>query len=136
MVGFEGYLLLNDNGATIDRYIQFDTYSSSPNQREEILAIRDDNTRDLFRVTAEGTKTALVFDTKAVDLEGKIAIQDFFRNAMVDELQRKVKLTYWNDEDNVYKTTYFYIPDIKFKIKRITKDNIFYRPLTIDLIEY
>ena len=47
MSDFKGFLLKNSSGETLDRYIQFDTYSSTPNQREEINAYRDDNTRDL-----------------------------------------------------------------------------------------
>nr|DAU37946.1 MAG TPA: hypothetical protein [Caudoviricetes sp.] len=133
---FNGFLLKNSSGETIDNYIQFDTYNSTPNQREEIDAYRDDNTRELYRATADGMKTAISFSTKDLDLNKKMAIQQFFTNATVIGKERKVYLTYWNDEDNVYKSSYFYIPDIKFTIKRIESDNIFYEPLDIELIEY
>lgn len=136
MTNFQGFLLQNSSGETIDNYIQFDTYGSTPNQREEIDAYRDDNTRELYRETADGMKTAIAFKTKELDLTKKMAVQQFFRNATVIDKERKVYLTYWNDEDNVYKSSYFYIPDIKFTIKRIEPDNIFYEALEIDLIEY
>ena len=58
MANFEGYLFkktVTQGTSTIDvpfpnRYIALDTWSSTPNQREEIKAYRDDNTRDLTRV--------------------------------------------------------------------------------------
>ena len=136
MSDFKGFLLKNSSGETLDKYIQFDTYMSTPNQREEIDAYRDDNTRELYRETADGMKTAIKFTTMPVNIEKKIAIQNFFKNATVIDKERKVYLTYWNDEDNVYKDSYFYIPDIQFTIKRITDNDIFYEPLDIDLIEY
>ena len=54
MSAFAGYLLQNSLGETIDEYIEFESYDSTPNQREEIDAWRDDNTRELFREPAEG----------------------------------------------------------------------------------
>ena len=120
-----------------NEYIAWESYESEPNHREEIKAYRDDNTRDLTRVTAEGTKTSLNFTTRAnLHLTDKQAIQEFFTNAESIALERKINLEYWNDEDNAYHTADFYRPDIKFKIKKITADDIIYQALEIDLIEY
>lgn len=136
MSEFRGYLLRNEQGETIDKYIQLDTYKSTPNQREEIDAYRDDNTRALYRETADGMKTAISFTSMPVDLAGKMAIQSFFNNATVIAKERKVYLTYWNDEDNQYESSYFYIANYYFKIIRITEDNIFYEAIDFDLVEY
>lgn len=120
-----------------NEYIAWESYESEPNHREEIKAYRDDNTRDLTRVTAEGTKTSLNFTTRAnLHLADQQAIQEFFTNAESIALERKINLEYWNDEDNAYHTADFYRPDIKFKIKKITADDIIYQALEIDLIEY
>ena len=120
-----------------NEYIAWESYESEPNHREEIKAYRDDNTRDLTRVTAEGTKTSLNFTTRAnLHLADKQAIQEFFTNAESIALERKINLEYWNDEDNSYHTADFYRPDIKFKIKKITANDIIYQALEIDLIEY
>lgn len=133
---FSGFLLKNNRGGILDRYIQFNTYSSTPNKRETLIEYRDDNTRNLTRVMSVGKKSDLVFTTTPVDLQGKNEIQKFFKESMVDELERKIQLTYWNDEDNEYRTSFFYLPDILFVIKKINSNNIFYQPFTVSLIEY
>lgn len=135
MGNFSGYLLKCNNN-TDNSWLLASSYKSTPNQREEIKAIRDENTRDLTRVTAQGTKTVIEFQTLPVDLAGKKKIQKFFNDAMTDKLQRKVTVTYWNDEDNDYKTSSFYLPDIEFNIDYIDETNIYYSPLTFKLIEY
>jgi hypothetical protein len=137
MSEFRGYLIGNSNGETLDRYIQYDTYKAVPNQREELVAYRDDNTRELYRETADGMKTTISFNTLPVDLKGKMAIQNFFNNAMVIAKERKVRITYWDDDENTYKSSYFYLPSqLEFNIRTHTDDNIFYKPLSIELIEY
>ena len=135
MGNFLGYLLKCNNN-TDNSWLLASSYKSKPNQREEIRAIRDENTRNLTRVTAEGTKTVIEFQTLPVDLVGKEKIQKFFNDAMTDKLQRKVTVTYWNDEDNDYITSNFYLPDIEFNIDYIDEANIYYSPLTFKLIEY
>lgn len=139
MSAFKGYLLKATATDTIfpNSYIVYEGWDSTPNQREEIKAWRDDNTRDLYRITAQGTKNSLTFKIKEnLHLADKIAIQKFFTDAEINHLERKVELEYWNDEDNEYKTAYFYRPDIKFTMKKITDDDIIYKEFTIDLVEY
>lgn len=119
------------------RYIQYDSYQSTPNQREEIKAYRDENTRDLYRVTAAGKKSKIEFTTMPnLTLAEKQAIQAFFRNNATLWSERKIQLTYWNDEDNTYYTSYFYIPDITFSIKRVDSSGPIYNALSIHLVEY
>lgn len=139
MSNFRGYLLRAVATNTIfnNHYILYETWNCTPNQREEIKAYRDDNTRDLYRITAQGTKTALSFTIKSgLHLSDKMAIQEFFTNAEINHLERKIQLEYWNDEDNEYKIAYFYRPDIKFTMRKVTDDDIIYKEFDIDLIEY
>ena len=138
-MSWKGYFIRATKTNTIfpNEYIAWESYDSEPNHREEIKAYRDDNTRDLTRITAEGTKSSLAFTVRSnLHLSDKIAIQNFFTDAEDDALERKINLEYWNDEDNTYKTADFYRPDIKFTIKKITEDDIIYKEFTIDLIEY
>lgn len=119
------------------KYIDEKSWSSSPNFREEIKAYRDENTRNLVRVTASGKKSSFSFDTREnLHLDDKIAIQTFFTSRETSTAQRKIQLTYWNDEDNAYKTSYFYRPNMTFKIKRVTDTDIIYDKLTLEFIEY
>lgn len=140
---FEGYLFAScDANFKVTRifpnkYIQFNSWSSTPNQREEIKAYRDDNTRNLTRITAEGKKSVFSFKLRGnLHLDEKMEIQDFFTSVETDPAQRKVNLKFWDDENNEYKTGTFYRPNMKFPIVKITDDDIIYGELTIECIEY
>lgn len=137
-------------------YIEYDTYTCTPNQREEVKAYRDENTRELFRITASGMKTKITFSTrKTLHKADKVAILKFFTDEEALDVddpitalkQRKVQLTYWNEEEDTYKTSYFYIPNMQFKVKHIYPTNKFdrnnnriydivYEALDFELIEY
>lgn len=145
MANFAGYLFkktVTVGTSSVDvpfpnKYIALDTWDSTPNQREEIKAYRDDNTRDLVRVTAQGKKSKFSFKTrKKLHLAEKEEIQQFFTSSETDRNQRKIQLTFWNDEDNEYKTGYFYRPNMTFKIYKITDDDIIYDEMSFELIEY
>ena len=138
---FAGYLLKAGTGTTAEefpmKYILEATWESTPNQREEIKAYRDDNTRNLTRVTAQGKKSKITFQIRDnITLEQKIEIQTFFTAHEVSAEERKIEITYWNDEDNNYKTGFFYRPNLTFKISHISGTTIFYKGFKIELIEY
>ena len=134
---FAGYLLKTGNVEFPLKYIQYESWDTTPNQREEIKAYRDDNTRNLTRVTAAGRKSKISFTLRDnLTLEQKIEVQKFFTDHEVSADERKIQLTYWNDEENAYKTGYFYRPNMSFKISRITDTTIFYKAMKIELIEY
>ena len=119
-----------------NEWLEWGSYSTKPNQREEIKAVRDDYTRDLTRITAPGTKTRIDFRVLSCSLETKMEIQSFFTADEVNELQRKIQLEYWNDEENVYKTGYFYRDNPEYTIRKATSDNIEYEGFEITLVEY
>lgn len=136
-MAFEGYLLKSGNDIFPHKYIDFASWDSTPNQREEIKAYRDDNTRNLTRVTAAGRKTAITFKTRDnLTLNEKMEIQNFFTSHETNAAERKIPLTFWNDESNSYMTGNFYRPNIKFTIQSISGDNIIYKSIQIDLVEY
>ena len=64
MAQFKGYLVKFGSVELPNSYLKLDSgNTSTPNQREEIKAVRDDYSRKLTRVTANGqiTKFSLVF---------------------------------------------------------------------------
>lgn len=137
MSNFKGYLLKSGNDIFPHKYIQLNTWESTPNQREEIKAYRDDNTRNLTRVTAQGKKTAFSFVTiENLTLAQKEEVQLFFTSHETNALERKVPLTFWNDEENAYKTAYFYRPNMNFPIKKISENDITYGELKFEFVEY
>lgn len=140
---FEGYLFaicdVNFNVKKVfpNKYIQYNSWSSTPNQREEIKAYRDDNTRNLTRITAAGKKSVFSFRVRSpLHLNEKMEIQELFTNYEIDKEQRKVNIRFWDDEHNEYKTGTFYRPNMQFPIVKITEDDIIYGELTIECIEY
>jgi hypothetical protein len=142
-MAFEGYLLavcgtdFTPKRVFPNKYIQYNSWSSTPNQREEIKAYRDDNTRNLTRITAAGKKSVFSFKVRSpLHLDDKIEIQRFFTDFELDKEQRKVNLRFWDDEHNTYKTGTFYRPNMQFPIMKITDDDIIYGELTIECIEY
>lgn len=144
-MGWQGYLIkktITVGTSTVDvifpdKYIALESWDSTPNQREEIKAYRDDNTRDLTRITAQGKKSVFRFQTrKHLHLAEKMEIQNFFTSSESDPDQRKIYLTIWNEETNDYMSAYFYRPNMKFPIYKISNDDIIYNALSFELIEY
>lgn len=136
---FKGYLLKFGNTVLPNKYLAIEKCTSTPNARVELEAYRDDYTQNLTRITAEGKKTKEEFYTiEDLTLEQKIEIQAIMADGLVNELQRKYRVTYWNDEENVYKTTDIYIPDITYTRKRIDekKNTIIYASIKLATIEY
>lgn len=136
---FKGYLFkaTKTNKIFPMKYINYESWNSTPKQREELKAYRDDNTRDLTRVTAEGMKSVFAFETRNnLHLEEKIEIQNFFTSGESDTHQRKINLEYWNDETNQYETADFYRPDIQFPIRKILDNDIIYGSMKFDFVEY
>lgn len=123
------------------QYIVLGSWKSTPNQREEIRAYRDDNTRNLTRVTAAGKKSKFSFKTRPnLHLDEVRIIIDYFKlgeqltGGSADE--RKIQLYYWNDEDGEYKVGWFYRPNMDFPIKKISGNDIIYDSLELTFVEY
>lgn len=149
-MAFAGYLLkytyTPTGGTATDvffphKYIQLQSWKSTPNQREEIRAYRDENTRNLTRVTASGRKSVFSFKTRPnLHLAEKQEIQDFFTQGEsrtggnADE--RKIRLTFWNEESNSYQSGWFYRPNMEFPIIKITDSDIIYGVLDFSFVEY
>jgi hypothetical protein len=132
---FEGYLLAFNGFILPHKYIQLSSYDTTPNQRTELSAYRD-NFNSLHRVTSPNHKTTIRFTTLPLSLEQKKEIQQIMSRGLVDSTQRKYSVTYWNDETNTYITSYFYMPDVNYPIKKIDGSNIEYNPILFELIEY
>lgn len=139
MAEFKGYLLKATKTNTVfpHEYINAESWNGTPKQREEIKAYRDDNTRDLYRITAKGKKSKITFNTRPwLHLADKELILNWVSANVSDADQRKLHLIYWDDENSQYDSGYFYIPDITYNIKKITEDDIIYSELKFTFVEY
>ena len=139
MSNFEGWLIKFGEQIMPNDYLLVEGWESTPNQRTEIDAYRDGNNL-LHRETSENFKSKIVMSVADLDLADKIRFLDIVNSGMIDAKERKVEVTYWNDEINQYITspTGFYIPDIKWVIESVDEEekNIHYKKFTITLIEY
>lgn len=135
---FNGYLIkaVATNEPLPNKFIQFKTYKATPDQREEIKAYRDDNSRDLTRVTASGKKSVIEFKTRpSMHLAEKMELQSWLYRAESNHEQRNIQIQFWNDETNSYDSGVFYRPNMEFPIIRVEGDDIIYDELTVKFIE-
>lgn len=138
MAAFEGWLIKFGNTVLPNELLALSGFNSTPNQRIEKSAKRNAN-QTLIRKTARATKTKMTFQTKDnLTLDEKIRIQNVINSGMINQLERKVNVTYWNDETNSYVTsaTGFYISDVQFPIKSIKGNDIIYGSVKYTLVEY
>lgn len=107
-----------------------------PNIREEIKASRDDNTRNLIRVTAEGTKTQIKMDILGGlnNAEKKEALS-WFTNHETDALKRNINLLYYDPDSDTYKTGSFYRANPEFTAIYTTDTDIIWDAFTIELVQ-
>lgn len=137
MSKFKGYLIkFTKTGVLFPlRFMQLNTYEASPLQRAEISAYRDSNYL-LHRVTSPNAKTKLTFQTINLSIKQMQEIRNILNAAYTITQQRKLTLEYWDDELLDYRNMTAYMPDITYKIRSISSDNIKYEPVTFTFIEY
>lgn len=136
---FRGYLLKFGNVELPNSYLAMsDNNTSTPNQREEIKAYRDDYSRNLHRVTADGRKTKQVFHFRSLNDEELASLKAVMANSLVNTAERKYRITYWNDEDLAYRTGDFYVPDITYVRQRVDEktNRLYYGEFELTIIEY
>ena len=112
-MAFEGWLIKFGNVQLPNSYLLADGWESTPNQRIEIKAWRDANVL-LHRDTSSNFKTSLKLNIREMNLQERTALKTVIGLAALpqtDRNQRRVNVTYWNDEDLEYKSGIFYISD-------------------------
>lgn len=137
---FSGWLIKFGDAILPNSFILADGWESTPNQRVEIDAYRDANVL-LHRETSENFKTSITLNIRAMNLEEMTAFKTVIGLATLDinsKKQRKLMVTYWNDEELDYKTATMYMTDTTYSIHTVdeTDRDIEYNGFTIELIEY
>lgn len=139
-MGFAGWLIKFGEVQLPNSFLLADGWESTPNQRVEIKAWRDANVL-LHRDTSPNFKTSLKLNIKEMNLDERAALKAVIGLATLpqtDKNQRRVQVTYWNDEDLEYRTGIFYLHDTTYTINRVDEDgnDIEYNSHTIELTEY
>ena len=130
---YRGFLL--KFGSTVFPNSYFLEYSSTPDQRMDSESERD-NTGYLHRAVLPNGKTSITFSTHILSLDQKINMQHIISQGVTNFTQRRCTVTFWDDETNSYRTSDFYMPDIKYQVMDATDTDILYNPITVELIEY
>lgn len=134
---WQGFLLKFGTVEVPLSYIKMgDGNTQTPNQREEIKAERDDYTRKLMRVTADGMITKQIFQFKQMSYKKVKALQNVMKQGLVDKKQRKYNVTYWNLENMQYEKGDIYIPDIEYTIARADENDLIIGEFSMALIGY
>ena len=136
---FQGWLLKVGSGMTLvpTEMIKAETYKVSPNQRMEETAERD-STGVLWRETVPNMPPKIEFNTPAAYDTDVNALNAIFRAAYSNEQERKLRVAFYDPEENVYKTWECYMPNIDFPIRTIDIDakTIFYDEIRYAFIGY
>ena len=138
---FQGWLIRNPNthAEFPHRLIAKDSYQSTPLQRSDLKAYRD-NSNLLHRVVSPNYKTKIEFSTIDKITQHQLQdIQNFFAGALINYKERKVTLEYWDDELLQYRTmSATYQTDTTYPVSTISRilRRIKYRPIKFTFIEY
>lgn len=129
------YLIKFGNTELPNKYITSDGYVTTPNQRTELEAYRDADIK-LHRVTSPNFKTSIQLTLCPMSETEKKEVQSIIENGMINTVERKVDVTYRNEEINSYSEGYFYISDVTYSlIGRYGGEN-WYKSVTYQLTEY
>ena len=136
MSNFQGYLLKFGNTVFPHKYLAQNPVFT-PNQRVEAQAFRDGNA-DLQRVTINNHKSKFELTIVPITLEEKIEIENVMYDGLIDMIERKYQITFWNDDVHVndYRTGDFYLADVSYSPTKIKDGTICYSEIKYTFIEY
>ena len=111
------------------------TYQCVPNIRQDKDPKRDMN-GILHRAVVSSRPSTIKFQVKEIYTADKARIKAFFDACMTNAAQRKVRVRFWDTENDVYKTEYMYLPDVTYTVLYHTQTDVLYGPLEYELIGY
>lgn len=136
-MAYNGEYLIRAGADVIpNKYIVMDTYKCTPDQRQDVDSYRDLN-QDLQRNVAPHTKSIVQFNTRAGLSETSLrTLIDLIQNNFENDLERKIRLEYFNTDTGNYSTGYFYMVQPNYQIIRAERNELFYNTMEIKFIEY
>lgn len=134
-MAYEGYLLKVGNTIFNLDWIKYDTYSVTPNIRQDKDSYEDCN-GVLHRNVLPHRPSKIEFETRVLDNTQAGLIMSTVKSAWTNIGERKLSITFWNPEENGYTTADAYMPDIQWKIMDADNTKLRYRPARICFICY
>lgn len=119
------------------RYVFRESYSITPNRRQDLDSFRDANGY-LNRNVVKHMPSTIELKTKPMKNTELAAMMGIIKNNYINVLEKKVLLEYYCPDTDGYQSGTFYVPDIQFPIYRIDVDQnvIYYKSFTLEFIEY
>lgn len=133
---YKGYLIKFGDYVLPNSFIN--EYPSTPNQRIEKKAWRD-NTEYLNRVTSPNFKTTLNPKIRSMSQDEFDLFISIKAHGLLNAVERKYQVTYWNTETMTYATGEFYVPDLEFVMKHIADNEtgeMYYNGFALEMIQY
>lgn len=126
-MSFSGYLIkfIKTDSLFPHRFIQSNTYKSTPLARSEIKKYRDNNNTEHV-VVSPNYKTKIEFSTYPLNLAQVQTVRSAVLSAMDNQQIRKVQMEYWDDELMEYRTAWFRMSNLTYPVKTIKSNNIKY----------
>jgi len=139
-MAFNGYLIMlgGSLGTVLPlKYMRYETYKITPNQRMDYNSTRD-STGVLHRTALPHTATKIEFNTPRLSNVEMNALMTMIRSRWSSSTERRITLYYYDPETNGYKTGVFYMPDVDFTISNIDTrtGRIMYTETRFAFIEY
>lgn len=136
MSNFRGYYVKAYNDTILDQYLAVEGFKCTPDQRQDKDSYRD-GYGILHRNVLPGVTTTLELTTiDGLNIDQVIAFKEAINSGLLNSAERKVTLTYWNDERMAYCTDTFYMPDMTFTHSRIQGGTSIYKAATFKFIGY
>lgn len=133
---YNGYLIKFGDYALPNSFIN--EYPSTPNQRIEKKAWRDNN-EYLNRVTSTNYKSTLKPKIRSMSQDEFDLFISIMAHGLLNAVERKYQVKYWNTETMTYTTGEFYVPDLEFVIKHIADNEtgeMYYEEFSLEMIQY
>lgn len=124
-MAFSGYLIKVGNWTFPLKYIRYDTYKITPNQRLDLDSTVT-TTGHLWRQVLSHTRTKVEFDMPMMNNTDMQTVMSNLRSAWSSNgttLQRECQVTYYDIETDDYKTMNCYMPDIEWKIRNVKESS-------------
>ena len=107
-------------------------YSNIPNRRQDKGSYTDGVGGTIRNILPKRKTTIKIKTIDDLSYGQKLIVQAFFPNRDL------VNLTYWNDEDNAYKTIQCYVPDVEYVWNKVNKKTnaVYYAAVEFEYIDY
>ena len=136
-MAFNGQFLFKFGNYAIPlEYIQFDSYSTKPNQRQDMDSYTDADGVTQRNALAH-TKTDIQFTVRKLYEADKDTLMSNITNNYINAKERDAMCTYYDTENGSYKTGHFYLdPSLQIDIQDITDKGLRFKPISFHFVEY